>query len=411
MIKALYISYNAITEPIVQSQVIPYLRELSKKDIKFYLLTFEKKRMKKEEKNKIQNMLRKEFHGGPDLEWFSLNYHKRPTVPATLFDIIVGCIYSIFIIIKNKIDVIHARAIVAALAGYPAAKMLSKKFIFDTRGIDSEEYVDGDLWKRGGFKHKMVALSENGLIKSADHVIVLTERFLKILSQKYRDRKIEFSVIPCAVDTDRFKPKKAKNSNAALAEKLGIRNKFVIVYTGSLGTWYMFSEMIDFFKIAVRLIKNAHFLILTQSDKTYAANLIKKKGLDMRHVTVTEAPSTAVPDYLAVCDIGIFFIKPVFSKLSSSPVKFAEYLSSGLPVVINACIGDTERMVKRYNLGTIVDEFNDEGYTKALKALMKMIEGERDALKSRCRIVAERELSLKMATEKYYKVYASLLKT
>jgi len=367
--------------------------------------------MKKEEKNKIQNMLRKEFHGGPDLEWFSLNYHKRPTVPATLFDIIVGCIYSIFIIIKNKIDVIHARAIVAALAGYPAAKMLSKKFIFDTRGIDSEEYVDGDLWKRGGFKHKMVALSENGLIKSADHVIVLTERFLKILSQKYRDRKIEFSVIPCAVDTDRFKPKKAKNSNAALAEKLGIRNKFVIVYTGSLGTWYMFSEMIDFFKIAVRLIKNAHFLILTQSDKTYAANLIKKKGLDMRHVTVTEAPSTAVPDYLAVCDIGIFFIKPVFSKLSSSPVKFAEYLSSGLPVVINACIGDTERMVKRYNLGTIVDEFNDEGYTKALKALMKMIEGERDALKSRCRIVAERELSLKMATEKYYKVYASLLKT
>ena len=46
-IKALYISYNAITEPIVQSQVIPYLRELSKKGIKFYLLTFEKKKLKR----------------------------------------------------------------------------------------------------------------------------------------------------------------------------------------------------------------------------------------------------------------------------------------------------------------------------------------------------------------------------
>jgi len=406
--RSLYISYNAITEPIVQSQVIPYLRELSKKGIRFYLLTFEKTKHRKAEKDKIVQMLRKEFAGGENLRWFSLNYHKSPTTPATLFDIIAGCVYSIYIILKYKIAVVHARAIIAALIGYPAARILFKKFIFDTRGIDSEEYVDAGLWKRGSLKHKVVGFLEGALIKSSDHVITLTEKFLKILKDKYRGKSIKFSVIPCAVDTDKFKPGKGKSSR--LVERLGIRDKFVITYTGSLGTWYMASEMIDFFKVALKFIKNAHFLILTQTDKAYAIDLIRKKDLDMECVTVERTAPESMPDYLTVCDIGIFFIKPVFSKLSSSPTKFAEYLSSGLPVVINSGIGDTDRLVKHYRLGVIVDRFNEESYAEAIKTIIRMPEEEKAALRIRCRETAQKELSLKIATERYYKIYERLIR-
>ena len=407
MIKSLYISYNAMTEPIVQSQVIPYLKKLSERNIKFYLLTFEKKRLGKKEKNKIKSVLKEQFILGTNVEWFSCNYHKRPTVPATLFDILIGSIYSIYIVVRYKIDVIHARAIVAALIGYPTAKILSKKFIYDTRGIDSEEYVDAGLWKRGGFKHKIVGFLEHTLIKSSDQVVVLTERFLEILKKRYRHKKIKFSIIPCAVDTDRFKPKECKD--VRLTEKLGIRDKFVITYTGSLGTWYMFREMLDFFKVALKLVKNAHFLILTQTDRSYAINAIKQNDLDMKHITVDTTSYDSMPYYLSVCDMGIFFIKPVFSKLSSSPVKFAEYLSNGLPVVINSGIGDTGSLVKYHSLGSVVDDFNEESYAKAIKAVTGMLKTERGALKARCRRVAEKELSLNMATEKYGKIYERII--
>ena len=90
MIKSLYISYNAITEPIVESQVIPYLVGLSKHGIKFYLLTFEKKRMGKDEKERIRHMLQKLSQSGLIIEWISLGYHKSPTVLSTLLDLIIG---------------------------------------------------------------------------------------------------------------------------------------------------------------------------------------------------------------------------------------------------------------------------------------------------------------------------------
>ncbi len=389
----------------MQSQVIPYLKELSKKGIQFYLLTFEKKRMTKEEKRCMEEGLKKEAN----INWFSLNYHKNPTIPATLFDIAMGCFYGGYITLKNRIKIIHARAIVAALMGYPVARLFSKKFIFDTRGIDSEEYVDAGLWKRRGLKHKAVNFLEAVLTKSSDHVVVLTEKFLEVLKKKYSDKKIKFSVIPCAVDTDRFRPRNSKDTT--LAEKLGIRDKFVIVYVGSLGTWYMFGEMLDFFKTARKFIKNAHFLILTQTDKAYVRDFIKAKGLDEGSVTVGLTKPESVPDYLSICDIGIFFIKPVFSKLSSSPTKFAEYLSTALPVIMNSGIGDTEEVVTRYRSGAIIKKFDEEGYSRAIESVGNMLKTEKDALKSRCREAAEKELSLVMAVERFNKIYAELGKT
>ena len=38
----LYISYDGITDPLGQSQILPYISELSRKGLKFHLISFEK---------------------------------------------------------------------------------------------------------------------------------------------------------------------------------------------------------------------------------------------------------------------------------------------------------------------------------------------------------------------------------
>lgn len=40
--RVLFISYNGMLEPLGQTQVLPYLRELAKRSVKFILLSFEK---------------------------------------------------------------------------------------------------------------------------------------------------------------------------------------------------------------------------------------------------------------------------------------------------------------------------------------------------------------------------------
>ena len=398
MIKSLYISYNGMTEPIVKSQVIPYLRELSKKDIKFYLLTFEKVKLTKDEKLSIKNKIKKET----GIEWFSLSYHKKPTVPATIFDIMMGIFYSLIIVLRHNVDVIHARAITSALIGYPIAKLFFKKFIFDTRGIDSEEYVDAGTWRRGGIKHRMVSFAEKVLVGTSDWVIVLTERFLKILQNNQKDKKINFTVIPCAVDTNRFSPAQEEK----FPPGLNLKGKFIISYIGSLGTWYMLDEMIDFFKVLKENIENAHFLILTQSDKNFVRKILKDKNLNENDFTLSSVEHDKVPEYLSFCKVGIFFIRPMFSKLSSSPTKFGEYLSSGLPVVINHDIGDTDVITEKNKVGVVINGFNTKDYHVAVSELKNLLNDKNIAL--RCRQTAEKKLSLSSAVSSYHNVYRKL---
>ena len=65
---------------------------------------------------------------------------------------------------------------------------------------------------------------------------------------------------------------------------------------------------------------------------------------------IRPATREEVPRLLAAADLGIFLIKPVFSKTASSPTKMGEMLAVGLPIVANAGVGDVEQMVERYGL-------------------------------------------------------------
>ena len=58
MTKVLYLSYDGITDPLGQSQILPYLKGLSQKGYFFYLVGFEKKDAYKKQKEGIENEIR-----------------------------------------------------------------------------------------------------------------------------------------------------------------------------------------------------------------------------------------------------------------------------------------------------------------------------------------------------------------
>lgn len=370
-------------------------------------MTFEKEKITEYDRYILRKRYFQNGNKRPFLKWYPLRYHKRPTAPATLFDIVIGFIFSLFIVLKNRIDLIHSRAVVSAIIGYPVSRLLGRKFIFDMRGIDSEEYVDACLWSRKSFRYKVVSAVENMLVRNSDWVVVLTHRFRYILQNRFKDEKIRFSVIPCAVDVSKFQIRTGKPRY--IIKRLELEKRFIITYTGSIGTWYMFHEMLDLFRVASGVIKNAHFLVLTPQRKDeYLAEEIERSGINPSLVTLDYVSHDMVPEYLSICDMGLCFIKPVFSKLSSSPVKFAEYLSVGLPVIINAGIGDTDELVKRYRVGAVIDKFDEESYYKAFRTVIDMIDKEGAVLRQRCRELVEKELALNNAVDKYFYIYRNI---
>lgn len=402
-IKSLYVSYNGVLEPLFQSQGIPYLDGLTEKGVEFTLLSFEKVKPDSEEKRKIREM--KERLASMGIDWHWLRYHKKPLLLAKLFDISHGIIYSFWLAITKKIQIIHARSTMPGAITLPLKLILKKKLIFDMRGLNAEEYVDAGSWSKYSLRYKIMNKLEKKLIYLADGIVVLTDTCLDFIREKNYlspNSNSNVKVIPCCVNLKRFSSNPKENHN--LKKELKLEGKFVLTYVGSLGTWYMLNEMVDFFSVLKDKTKNGHFLILTHSDKNLIKKAIEDKAQDTRNFTIMKVPYQDMPSYISIADAGIFFIKQTFSKRFSCPTKYAEYLASGLPMIINAGIGDTDKFVKTYNIGVVVERFEKEEYVKAINKLFEIVKS-RDSLANRCRKVAEDFFSLEKGVEKYSQIY------
>ena len=396
----LYISYNGALDPLTNSQVLPYIKGLQSKGYRFMLLTFE--RMEKLKKKEIFLEKKQELKN-QGIEWHWLKYHKRPNLLATFWDIVTGTIKSKVLAKRNKVDFIHARGYIPASIARNAGKRLKIPYIFDMRGLMAEEYADGELIKKGGLKYLLIKNLEKNLLCAADKIVVLTEKARNILlNRKYiRNRGADISVIPCCVDTVLFDFKKFTDSAESIRRELGAAGRYIVVYAGSYGTWYMFAEMIDFFNALKKKIPSAFFLILLNNDVGSAAKLFTEKGVTDSDYTVIHLGTEKVPQYLAAANAGIFFIKPLLSKQASSPTKFGEYLAAGLPVIANRGIGDLDDQIDSVT-GILVDDFNEKEYLMAAQILVDRTGGfDKRMLHAK----AEELLSLEKGVGVYHKVY------
>ena len=111
-----------------------------------------------------------------------------------------------------------------------------------------------------------------------------------------------------------------------------------------------------------------------------------------------------VPENLAAADFAFCFIKPGYSKMSSSPTKIGEFLASGLPVLCNAGIGDTDDLLVANRVGVVVATFSRESYIQALRDIEELAADV--TLRQRCRAVARQYFDLgAIGGARYHSLY------
>jgi glycosyltransferase involved in cell wall biosynthesis len=396
--RVLFISHSGVS-PIVYSQGIPQMKELSKKGFNFTFLSFQHKSVKK------IDWLEKELKENK-IDWRVLNYWPWPFFPVCLLDIIRGVFYIGWLVKKRKIEVIQTRSYIPAIMAWFIKKLFGIKFIFDMRGLIPDEQAYSGNWPKNSLKYKLAKYVEKKLILSADSIVVVNESFKDYVQNSilYKTKK-NIAVIPNCVDVNKFvfNPKQRKN----LRLKFRLSDKLVLVYSGSFAEWHLIDEMINFFIVLKETSNRAHFLILSyEKDKI---KTILNNNLIEADYTIIDVPPQEMPNYLSIADLAISFIQPTFTKkIACSPIKFAEYLSTGLPVIINGQISGTDEMVKKNNLGVVIDEFNKENYQTGVKNVLKILEDKNTNI--RCRKFIENNLSLKQSINKYESIYQSFKK-
>jgi glycosyltransferase involved in cell wall biosynthesis len=191
--------------------------------------------------------------------------------------------------------------------------------------------------------------------------------------------------------------------------ELGVEDRTVMVYSGSVGGWYTTDEMAAFFVALKRRRPDAFFLWLTTGSSKLVEGAMKKAGVLPNDYAVHNAESRDVPAYLSASDIGIGFYRPGISRIGTSPVKVSEYLSCGLPVVINAGIGDSDQMVAREKIGALVGGFNQDEYDQAAARIVTFLD-QPDQTRTRARVAAGKLFDLRgIGIDRYASLYETLL--
>ena len=406
-VRTLYVCYFGLREPLVQTQVLPYLRQLQSDSVQVSLLTFEPRF--KETWTPAEIAKQRAALDAEGISWHFLKYHKWPSLPATIYDMTAGAWTILGIMRREGVSILHARNHVPAVMSAIARKFKRAQTVFDIRGFMPEEYTDAGVWPENGYLFGGLKRVERYLLRTSDAFVLLTEKARELVfpgCTDTDDRGRPIEVIPCCVDFERFETV-APTAREPLRQELNVTNRRVIVYLGSFGGWYLTDEMTEFLAVAHEQDPATFSLILTQSPRQMVIDRLSSLGIEPQNFLVTQVTPGEVPRYLKAADIAISFIKPCYSKQASSPTKIAEYLASGLPVVCNAGVGDLDKLIEEKNVGALLREFTPQAYLKTLNEI-DLLRGD-PTLAERLRGVARQEFDLVgVGQTRYRRLYERL---
>jgi len=442
----LYLTYDGLNDPLGQSQILPYLEGLAEKGYGVIVISFEKG-----ERSKLKAESQSSFADASEdkkLKVIQIKYNKSPPVLSTLYDIYLLKKEVKKVLKTQQINIIHCRSYITSLVGLWAKRKFGVKFIFDMRGFWADERVEGGLWnlKNPVFKsiYQYFKKKEKEFLLEANATISLTHNAKQEIEQNIladqsfmstsrqlsespnlqlhnsTTSQLHIEVIPTCADLDLFNSEKIPLAESnALRENLGIeKDDFVLLYLGSLGTWYMLEEMLDFFenlssyvktsadkKSESRNKKNVKFLFLTREEDE-VIKAIAEREFDEDDFIITSCNRVEVPKYIFVCDTSIFFIIPTYSKKASAATKMGEIMAMGKPVITNTGWGDVDTIIPKSKSGILVDELSVKGYQIAIDALQNS-----NFNPEHIRSQAMEYFSLDKGIEQYAEIYQRIAKT
>ncbi len=400
----LYITYDGLLDPLGPSQILPYVKDISKHQNEVVVISFEKSERLLQGKDALLS----ELQNYP-ITWKPLLFTKGLGFLGKLLDLNRMYLKAFIVTCKYNIKIVHTRSHPPAQVGLFVKRITRAKFIFDFRGLWVDERVDKGGWDLNLFFHRLqykyYKRVERKLLAQSDHVVVLTDKVVDEVIKLGAIEKSRITVIPCCADYKHF-PLATDTHKIDARIALGIpTDTFVLGYLGSIGRMYLMDRFFHLFKLAVSVRKDCHTLLITRD--TSALKQLMKSHLTPElssRVHVKSASRDEVPVLLPAIDVMVSFILSTYARQGASPTKMAECFATGIPVIANPGVGDVQQVVDRLDSGWIVDPFSD---TDLMEAVQKL-----DIICSkggqRLRDTSQPMLGLEYARECYQSVYDKL---
>lgn len=224
---------------------------------------------------------------------------------------------------------------------------LVKKVCFDGRGAYAAEWEEYRIIDDDALIAQFRPL-ENEAVNTSDFRIAVSNALVAHWRERYGYIGDAHVVVPCTLGVD------TEVGGASSVEPTGRPTDpgtVRLAYSGSTAGWQSFELLEKLLAKVLDTQPEARVLFLSKHD-AHTAQLEKKYP---GRVEVKWLDHAQVKTALESCDHGIMVRENTITNQVASPTKFAEYLSSGLRIITNDGLGDFSELVKKYDLGVVLD--------------------------------------------------------
>ncbi len=395
MTPTLYLTRNGLLEPLGQSQVLAYLRGLSR-SYRITLISYEKDEDRADATRFAAMRAECERLG---IRWLPQRFRPRPRVVAAALAML-RMVWLVWREVRGmRARLIHARSYIPATVAMTASRLTGVPFIFDMRALWPEELITARRLRRGSLLHVAIVAAERACLRRAGAVVSLTHAAVDHLGRVYPNDMVgqRVAVIPTCADLDRYVPSIRAPSRRVI---------------GCLGTvlsgWFRLDWLASFLAVAAMKDEGVVFEVTTRDDAARVRSAIGGDANLQARLSVASCPPETVHEVLHGQTASVmFYAGGEISELGRSPTRMAEILGCGLPIVANEGVGDVARIIRDYRVGVLAQGPEPEAMASAWEELKTLLD---DAdLPTRCRRAAEEVFSLESGTAAYARLYKQVL--
>jgi glycosyltransferase involved in cell wall biosynthesis len=310
--------------------------------------------------------------------------------------------YKIF---RLKAQVVHCRYYYSAFLALAARSMIPRpvRVIFDIRTLLPEQGLVNRKWRPGGPVFRFWKALERRMLESADLTVSVSPAMTGRLNREYPEVTVE--TIPNFVDLKHFYANKGLRDKARM--ELGLEQKQVLVFSGTLGGRYSYERIAWCAEIFFQMFgSEGYLLVLTASDEKRLAPLAEALESYGRrragHWEARRCEVSEIPGMLAAGDWSLLVLADFLTSETFLPIKFAEYLAMGLPILTHPANSELVRIIKGYGVGAVLDK--DQPAEAQRISLTK----NREDLSKRCQEAAREHFDIDKYAGRYAEIYREL---
>jgi colanic acid biosynthesis glycosyl transferase WcaI len=232
----------------------------------------------------------------------------------------------------SRPDVVIATSpqLLVGLSGWWLARCQRVPFVFEVRDLWPESLAAVGVGKENSMLHRSLSKIAGFLYRQCDGVVVVTPAFEDCLVKNWHVPQEKISVIENGVETQLFAP----DSATELRKELGVEEKFVVSYIGTMGMAHGLETILEAAAQLQERSAEIVFLMMGEgAEKDRIVALTRQRGLhNIRFID--QQPREKVPAYICASDVCLVPLKKSELFKTVIPTKMLEFMSCARPVVL-----------------------------------------------------------------------------